>query len=116
MWMYLFIAKYLKEDYKINITPQKLKQVCNQMIKEELLTRELLNDCNNFESDGSQRNPYIEDITSKIAVYLDSDNYKKHPTTIKITMETKDKLESLKKYKKQSYEEVIVNLIKTGVC
>ena len=108
MWLYLFIKKYLLEDYGIDFTPTKIKSIMEQMLKEGYLTKDLITRANEHEVG---ENKALHEIVDKIATFVDSDNYKLHPSTIKVTRETKDRLDALKSHPRESYNEVILRIL-----
>ncbi len=107
-WLFSFIRKYLHEDYNINIERVKIPSIVKQMVNEGFLSESLIDEAINHEFG---ENTALHDIVSKMAVFMDSDNYKNYPTTIKITRGTKDLLDALKSHPRQSYEEVIRKLL-----
>lgn len=108
-WFTLFIDKYLREDYNIHMTQQNLKSTLTQMIKEGYISQDLIYAAENHEEG---ENTALHEIVSKIAKFIDTDNYKMFPSTIKVTRETKEKLDALKDHPRQSYNEVILKLLK----
>ena len=109
MWIYLFIRKYLATDYNIIQSTNNIKSIIKQMLDEGQLTQALIDAANEHEGPGE--NESLHEIVDKIAVFIDSDNYKLFPTTIKVTREIKDKLDALKTHPRQSYNEVLLNLL-----
>ena len=104
----LFIKKYLKEDHQIDISSNKIKSIINQMINEGLLTDSLIDDALNHEEG---ENVSLHKIVEKITIFMDSDNYRLFPTTIKISRGVKDSLDELKVHPRESYNEVISKLL-----
>jgi hypothetical protein len=107
-WLFSFIRKYLREDYNIDIDTLKITGIVKQMIKEGFLSESLIDDAMNHEFG---ENTALHEIVAEISVFIDSDNYKNYPSTIKITRSTKDLLDALKDHPRQSYEEVIRKLL-----
>ena len=108
----LFIKKYLKEDHQIDISSNKIKSIINQMINEGLLTDSLIDDALNHEEG---ENVSLHKIVEKITIFMDSDNYRLFPTTIKISRGVKDSLDELKVHPRESYNEVISKLLHSKI-